>query len=273
MPQSDTSSSIQDYPVEYDLIRPERMDIGEEDGHNITELARRLSTTQPSKRHSGSSFTSRPISGISTFTRWREIVPVRGGLTPTISVESLSTEDARPISMVSYPARRRESYNVPIRGGLTPTISDESLASEASHETVTAPVKVHEDDFKDLPDPFIGKEDARLSPGSGSFDVKTWVRAVLNVQDRDPERYPRRTAGVSFRNLSAYGFGSSTDYQKDVGNVWLDTGGLARKLLGREKKHRIDILRNFDGLVKSGETLVVLGRPGSGCTTFLKTSV
>jgi ATP-binding cassette subfamily G (WHITE) protein 2 (PDR) len=30
-------------------------------------------------------------------------------------------------------------------------------------------------------------------------------------------------------------------------------------------------LRDFDGLVRSGEMLVVLGRPGSGCSTLLKT--
>jgi ABC-type multidrug transport system ATPase subunit len=33
-------------------------------------------------------------------------------------------------------------------------------------------------------------------------------------------------------------------------------------MVGKGQKRRIDILRNFDGLVKSGEMLVVLGRPG-----------
>jgi ATP-binding cassette subfamily G (WHITE) protein 2 (PDR) len=36
-------------------------------------------------------------------------------------------------------------------------------------------------------------------------------------------------------------------------------------------QHRIDILQNFEGIVRAGEMLVVLGPPGSGCTTFLKT--
>jgi ABC-type multidrug transport system ATPase subunit len=31
------------------------------------------------------------------------------------------------------------------------------------------------------------------------------------------------------------------------------------------------ILNGFDGVAKSGEMLLVLGRPGSGCSTFLKT--
>lgn len=35
-------------------------------------------------------------------------------------------------------------------------------------------------------------------------------------------------------------------------------------------KSRIDILYGLDGLVESGEMLLVLGNPGSGCTTMLK---
>ncbi|KAI9870180.1 MAG: hypothetical protein M1823_008824, partial [Watsoniomyces obsoletus] len=57
---------------------------------------------------------------------------------------------------------------------------------------------------------------------------------------------------------------------KSVGNVWLQGIGLARSLTGAGQR-RIDILRNFDGLVRAGEMLVVLGPPGSGCSTFLKT--
>lgn len=37
------------------------------------------------------------------------------------------------------------------------------------------------------------------------------------------------------------------------------------------RKEPKKILQNFDGLVKSGELLIVLGRPGSGCSTLLKT--
>lgn len=31
------------------------------------------------------------------------------------------------------------------------------------------------------------------------------------------------------------------------------------------------LIRNFSGTIASGEMLLVLGKPGSGCTTFLKT--
>jgi hypothetical protein len=86
---------------------------------------------------------------------------------------------------------------------------------------------------------------------------------MLALQSRDPERYPTRIAGVSFTNLNVHGFGSPTDYQKTVGNIWLDYFGKFRRLIGVGKKlTKIQILRDFEGLVKAGEMLVVLGRPG-----------
>jgi ABC-type glutathione transport system ATPase component len=114
------------------------------------------------------------------------------------------------------------------------------------------------------------KEDSTLNPASPNFKAKNWMKNLLAITSRDPERYPQRRAGVAFRNLSVHGFGSPTDYQKDVFNSVLQVGALARMLTGTGKQ-KIQILRDFDGLVKSGEMLVVLGRPGSGCSTFLKT--
>ncbi|PWY89089.1 hypothetical protein BO70DRAFT_330889 [Aspergillus heteromorphus CBS 117.55] len=110
-----------------------------------------------------------------------------------------------------------------------------------------------------------------LDPNSDQFNSRKWTKNLLRVTSRDPDRYPRRSAGVSFRNLSAFGYGTAADYQENVPNVWLKGFGWLRDKLGHGNKVRIDILRNFEGFVRSGEMLVVLGRPGSGCSTFLKT--
>ncbi|GAD98247.1 ABC transporter [Paecilomyces variotii No. 5] len=124
---------------------------------------------------------------------------------------------------------------------------------------------------EDLPNPFLDlPEDSTLNPHSPNFKPKNWMKALFAIQSRDPERYPRRTAGLAFKNLSVHGYGSPTDYQKDVANSVLALGSLVRNVAGSGKQ-KIQILRNFDGLIKSGEMLVVLGRPGSGCSTFLKT--
>lgn len=58
--------------------------------------------------------------------------------------------------------------------------------------------------------------------------------------------------------------------RRTFGNYPLELGSIFNELTGRGKI-KIQILRNFEGLVHSGEMLVVLGRPGSGCSTLLKT--
>ncbi|PQE27601.1 ABC transporter Cdr4 protein [Rutstroemia sp. NJR-2017a BBW] len=122
-----------------------------------------------------------------------------------------------------------------------------------------------------LQNPFLlDKDDSSLNPHSPNFKASDWMKMLLEIRSKDPERYPKGTAGIAFKNLSVHGFGSPTDYQKDVVNILLELGTLARRAMGI-KPQKIQILRDFDGLVHSGEMLIVLGRPGSGCTTLLKT--
>lgn len=119
--------------------------------------------------------------------------------------------------------------------------------------------------------PFEAEPDSILDPKSPNFKPRAWAESLVHLKSRDPEKFPNRTAGIAFRNLNVFGFGESTDYQKSVGNVWLGLAGLVRRITGTSSRKRIDILRNFEGLVRSGEMLVVLGPPGSGCSTLLKT--
>lgn len=115
--------------------------------------------------------------------------------------------------------------------------------------------------------PFLAAgEDSPLNPASPNFKAREWAKAIVGL---DTAGF--RSAGVCFQGLNVHGFGAATDYQKDVANVWLEAVGMARTLVGAGHKRKIDILRNFDGLVRKGEMLVVLGPPGSGCSTFLKT--
>jgi len=118
--------------------------------------------------------------------------------------------------------------------------------------------------------PFHAEPGSALDPNGEHFNSRAWASAVLHTQQEDPNAPPIRTAGVAFRNMNVHGFGSDTDYQKSVGNVWLEGPGLLRKIKG-DKGRKIDILQHLDGLVEAGEMLVVLGPPGSGCSTFLKT--
>ncbi|KAH0492908.1 hypothetical protein TgHK011_007836 [Trichoderma gracile] len=116
--------------------------------------------------------------------------------------------------------------------------------------------------------PFLAGPNSPLNPASPNFSGKEWAKAIVELVQQDGGSF--RSAGVCFQNLNVHGFGESTDYQKDVANVWLSLAGWAKSLISSNKQ-RIDILRQFDGIVNKGEMLIVLGPPGSGCSTFLKT--
>jgi ABC-type multidrug transport system ATPase subunit len=124
--------------------------------------------------------------------------------------------------------------------------------------------------FNNVPgNPFEGEKDSALDPSSPNFRAREWTKSMIKL-NREDGRTPMRTGGFAFRGLGAHGYGNATDYQKDVGNIWLDLIGVAKKAVGLGKPRRIDILHDFEGVVESGEMLVVLGPPGSGCTTLLK---
>ncbi|EXJ89900.1 ATPase [Capronia epimyces CBS 606.96] len=118
--------------------------------------------------------------------------------------------------------------------------------------------------------PFLDLDQPWLNPTSPQFDKKLWAKTFFHTLKSDPRRYPQRTAGVSFQQLNVSGWSASTDYQKDVANVLLEIPSMLVEAINH-RKQKVQILKDFEGLVRNGEMLVVLGRPGSGASTFLKT--
>ncbi|KZW03209.1 hypothetical protein EXIGLDRAFT_803466 [Exidia glandulosa HHB12029] len=115
-------------------------------------------------------------------------------------------------------------------------------------------------------------KDTELDPNSAHFNFRAWISTLVNCSARNEGGHTVRTDGVSFRNLGVHGFGKPTDFQKDVVSVLVSAYETILSAVGfRRGVHKIQILRNFDGLVRGGEMLLVLGRPGSGCSTFLRT--
>ncbi|RAQ99645.1 opaque-specific abc transporter cdr3 [Stemphylium lycopersici] len=113
--------------------------------------------------------------------------------------------------------------------------------------------------------PFADDAHHRLDPKSEHFRARDWARAFYNLRYSGKETIPR-VAGVAFRGLNVWGKGSPTDFQSTVGNNILKFPSL----FGRGIQ-KIEILRDLDGLLLPGEQLCVLGPPGSGCSTLLKT--
>ncbi|KAF7524357.1 hypothetical protein PCG10_005841 [Penicillium crustosum] len=79
-------------------------------------------------------------------------------------------------------------------------------------------------------------------------------------------------AGVVFDKISAVGSGTGSQDAPTVTSAAQSAFGLLSPLQNRQRKqYSRPILSGFSGTINPGEMLLVLGRPGSGCTTFLKT--
>ncbi|KAL2867828.1 putative ABC multidrug transporter [Aspergillus lucknowensis] len=118
--------------------------------------------------------------------------------------------------------------------------------------------------------PFGSGKDGHLDPQSPHFNSRAWARAFYDVRYSSSDAPPPRVSGVAFKNLNVVGYGSPVDYQMSVGNALLKIPTLALQFFGGMKQ-KIEILRDVHGLLLPGEQLCVLGPPGSGCSTLLKT--
>ncbi|KAH9909366.1 ABC-2 type transporter-domain-containing protein [Xylariomycetidae sp. FL2044] len=81
---------------------------------------------------------------------------------------------------------------------------------------------------------------------------------------------PALHISLAFRNLCVHGFIASNGLQHTVSSYLLSFPRYIVDQLRRRRGSRVEILDQLDGLVHHGEMLLVLGRPGSGCTTLLK---
>jgi ATPase subunit of ABC transporter with duplicated ATPase domains len=114
----------------------------------------------------------------------------------------------------------------------------------------------------------VDVSDPTLDPTSNKFDLSKWLRNV--VSEFRKEGITPATAGVVFRNLNVRGTGDELQLQTTLGDM-LQAPLRLGEYFSFGKKTPKTILHRFDGLVRSGELLIVLGRPGSGCSTLLKT--
>jgi ABC-type multidrug transport system ATPase subunit/ABC-type multidrug transport system permease subunit len=90
------------------------------------------------------------------------------------------------------------------------------------------------------------------------------------------EEEKTRHLGVVFKNLTVKGMGAGAALQPTVGDIFLGLPRLIKNVITRGPRQAAGkppvrtIIDDFSGCIKPGEMLLVLGRPGAGCSTFLK---
>lgn len=115
-----------------------------------------------------------------------------------------------------------------------------------------------------------GAEDSESS--IEPFHLETTLRGTKAEEEAAGIKAKR--IGVLWDGLNVSGAGGIRNYVKTFPMAFVSFFNVfptIQNILGLRKKGReVQILRGFRGLVKPGEMVLVLGRPGSGCTTFLK---
>ncbi|KAM0430112.1 hypothetical protein ACHAPT_006118 [Fusarium lateritium] len=119
-----------------------------------------------------------------------------------------------------------------------------------------------------IPDLTPDAQDPALDPTSKEFDLAQWLPHFM--QQLQDEGVSLKSAGVAYKDLNVSGTGAALQLQKTLGDIVQAPLRIGEHLsFGNKEPKRI--LNRFDGLLRGGELLIVLGRPGSGCSTLLKT--
>jgi ATP-binding cassette subfamily G (WHITE) protein 2 (SNQ2) len=168
------------------------------------------------------------------------------GLFKTVSRKSTRQNTARPPSAGDRP--RRRSSTTRTEDGTAGDKSDDEAGDVAASEE-------KDDDFE------LGE-----FMKEGHFEKREDGQSAKKV-------------GVVYKNLTVKGVGSTATFARTLPDAVLGTfgpdlyklvsGWVPALRIGRHKETRT-LIHDFSGVVKDGEMCLVLGRPGSGCSTFLK---
>ncbi|KAF7719647.1 ABC-2 type transporter / CDR ABC transporter family protein [Penicillium ucsense] len=141
-----------------------------------------------------------------------------------------------------------------------------------------------EPDSNNLDDDEIRKTISRRKTHVSGHEGEEWAqieqlisRMFGSERKANSDEEQTRHSGVIWKNLTVKGVGLGAALQPTNGDILLGIPRFFKGLLTRGRRGASGgkseirtILDDFSGAVNPGEMLLVLGRPGSGCSTFLK---
>lgn len=109
--------------------------------------------------------------------------------------------------------------------------------------------------------------DPAVDPTNDAFDLTKFLKTFRHLIEG--EGVELKQLSVVYKGLNVYGSGKALQLQSTVADIFM-APFRAREFFSFGKTDRKQILHSFDGIIRQGELCVVLGRPGSGCSTLLK---
>ncbi|KAK8217419.1 ATP-binding cassette transporter snq2 [Zalaria obscura] len=124
----------------------------------------------------------------------------------------------------------------------------------------------------------VGDVDAAPQDGRDEDDFELDAFMKEGHFEKRHEGKSAKKVGVVYKNLTVKGVGSSATFVKTLPDAILGTFGpdlyrlVSRfvPILKFKSGPTRTLINDFTGCVRDGEMLLVLGKPGSGCSTFLK---
>ncbi|OGE51153.1 hypothetical protein PENARI_c014G01283 [Penicillium arizonense] len=198
--------------------------------------------------------------------------PIKLTSTSSSLSSSLASEDGRwgeqengePVSrrgaMEDLEEMRRELTRLSLHRTRSTTKSARRLKSRASRRDVEK-----------------GKEE-ESEVETEDFDLGEFLIGG-HLERRTTAGEPAKKVGVVFKNLTVKGVETGASFVRTLPHAVVGTFGpdlynvvcrfVPQLRFGKKPPVR-DLIHDFSGAVREGEMMLVLGRPGAGCTTFLK---
>ncbi|OQD78445.1 hypothetical protein PENDEC_c001G03921 [Penicillium decumbens] len=114
--------------------------------------------------------------------------------------------------------------------------------------------------------------------GQTGFDLGEFLIGG-HLERRTTTGEPAKKVGVVFKNLTVQGVEAGASFVRTLPHAVIGTFGpdlynlickfVPQARVGKKPPIR-NLINDFSGTVREGEMMLVLGRPGAGCTTFLK---
>ncbi|CBF71034.1 hypothetical protein AN6581.2 [Aspergillus nidulans FGSC A4] len=169
-------------------------------------------------------------------------------------------------AMEDYEEMRRELTRLSLQRTKSTTKDAHRLRSRASQ---------HQDPEKALQEEDLEKEG---ESEYGGFDLTDFLMGG-HLERRTTAGDPAKKVGVVFKNLTVKGVQTGASFVRTLPDAVIGTFGpdlyniicrfVPQLRFGKKPPVR-DLIHDFTGTVREGEMMLVLGRPGAGCSTFLK---
>ncbi|GAA97325.1 uncharacterized protein L969DRAFT_87260 [Mixia osmundae IAM 14324] len=110
---------------------------------------------------------------------------------------------------------------------------------------------------------------AMPDPESEDFDLHEFLSKILDKHDASGVK--RRTTGLVWADLVVEGVGSGADYGSSLSDLFTGITRIPQTIASIRHPPKKTILQGFSGDLRPGQMMLVLGRPGSGSSSLLKT--